>query len=578
MAELLHAEILGEHARIWSAISVKHKERLLRSDRFLFVSRFDGNKVMFYAGAIEDNRKNDLEQFEDQIRLILREYGNVPKSTRVLIQYRTQKESISSLMTRYPNYREKFNTLTFGSDVAEQDANLMQYFLETNAFGRVASFQKGVVIGAKGSGKSSILRAMVSQNPTSHSIIITPEIFATSMLRRILEEGQDCWEEERAFVATWEFTILFEVFKHISRNPKGIHGNALSDIRRFLHSHSEFADTDIFSRFILYLRRIQTVKLKDIEISIKTRQLQELYSLEGLYNVVLKTRHHLKHKILILIDELDQGWDNSEHSNRFLAGLLQAAVQIQNLGIQARVIVLVRSEIFDLVRSRLAQLDKIRSSIERLRWSDGEIMNVVSKRVAYHFGPSFGGYDAREILSLLFERTAQIAGFDYIISRTARRPREILQFARLAHQYAVEGGHTSIDETSILRAEEEFSTWKIEHVAAEYLHIYPSLEALMRAFRGKQARLSRQEIYETIEAVRTDGLIREAWFEAEPQELLSILFQVEFIGVPRPTGSRAAVREDREFEFSYEAASPNLNVPGEFLVHPSLWKGLELIG
>jgi hypothetical protein len=312
-----------------------------------------------------------------------------------------------------------------------------------------------------------------------------------------------------------------------------------------------------------------------IEISAKTKELQDLFALEPVYNLILKIRKYLRRDVLILVDELDQGWDNSEHSNRFLASLMQAAVQIQNLGIQAHVIVFVRSEIFDLVRTKLDQLDKIRSSIERLRWSDGELMELVVKRISHHFAHSFHPYKARDILTFLFDPIEGRPGFEYLISRTTKRPREVLQFSRLAHQYAIDQRAMSITADSLIKAEEEFSNWKLEHVSSEYMNIYPELESLLRMFRGKQSIVSKDDVEFTILEFQ-DEFKSQSWAQREPSKILNILYQIEFIGVTRVSSTMDRDRDVEDFEFFYESPSPNLNMSTDFLIHPAFWSALEI--
>jgi hypothetical protein len=189
-------------------------------------------------------------------------------------------------------------------------AEITGNFLETPAYDRASRYQKGIIIGPKGSGKSSILRALSANNAAGQTIEITPEVFATSMLRTIVEEGAGSLEEERAFVATWEFSILFEVFKQLRLDPKSLPKSAHEEVVAFLRRNSEFEDDDLFSRFIRYLQKIQSVKIGSVEIATKTKQLQTLFALEPIYNLILKIRKYMRKTILIPIDELDQSGMN----------------------------------------------------------------------------------------------------------------------------------------------------------------------------------------------------------------------------------------------------------------------------
>lgn len=52
----------------------------------------------------------------------------------------------------------RLQSLRFGDDVAEHDANLDHYFLKTNAYWSVVQDEFDLVLGAKGTGKSAIAR------------------------------------------------------------------------------------------------------------------------------------------------------------------------------------------------------------------------------------------------------------------------------------------------------------------------------------------------------------------------------------------------------------------------------------
>jgi hypothetical protein len=129
---------------------------------------------------------------------------------------------------------------------------------------------------------------------------------------------------------------------------------------------------------------------------------------------------------------------------------------------------------------------------------------------------------------------------------------------------------------AILKAEEEFSVWKLEHVCSEYLHIYPELESLLRAFRCTQIRLDRSAIELLIFEFQENAAVESSWVKRNVSAIIQILYQVEFLGAKRLGKAKGLVRELDEFEFYYEAPSPNLNAVDEFQIHPAFWKALEL--
>jgi hypothetical protein len=164
-------------------------------------------------------------------------------------------------------------------------------------------------------------------------------------------------------------------------------------------------------------------------------------------------------------------------------------------------------------------------------------MTLLFKRIVHHMGAGLKEYEPREMLAYMFGTTYSVPGIDYIISRTTRRPREILQFVRLSHQHAVDQDASNIHSDAILRAEEEFSTWKLEHVCAEYLHIYPDLESLLRRFRGAPSNIAKEEIETIIPQAKERELAHQEWINVSIDNVIQILFQVEFLGIRRANKS-----------------------------------------
>jgi hypothetical protein len=78
-------------------------------------------------------------------------------------------------------------------------------------------------------------------------------------------------------------------------------------------------------------------------------------------------------------------------------------------------------------------------------------------------------------------------GFDYVLSRTSLRPREVIQFCNIALDTAAAQDQESIGADAILLAEEEFSSWKLEHLVAEQMYIYPGLNEVPSGSVGARA-------------------------------------------------------------------------------------------
>ena len=271
--------------------------------------------------------------------------------------------------------------LNFGADVAEHDSGLTRYFITTHSYLAIQSGKRHLVIGPKGSGKSAILREIATTLP--EHLVITPEHYATDVLDALVKSSTGT--ELSAYITTWKYTLLVEIFRRLqgsSSDPV-----ATAQLRKYLLERGQLAtELSLFERFVAHLRRITKIRGKagpvEAELSVDTAQeLESFFKMDELLGLLPALRRILRRRpFSVLIDELDQSWNNSETANRFLVSLLTAAIQLRGVDANLHVIVFLRSEIFDLFKPTIVQLDKLRSDIEEIRWSSRELGNLIVSR------------------------------------------------------------------------------------------------------------------------------------------------------------------------------------------------------
>lgn len=500
------------------------------------------------------------------------------------VTYLYSPTSVSDRVALYLNDRSRFEKLGFGSDIAEHDQNLMDYFITTDVFTKVQDRRKSIIVGPKGSGKSAILRAVHHHSNSEYVFSITPEVFSKSLLTHSSSAIDANNIDEDDFIVTWIYSIITEIFKTVCTNPRGISNpRMLRPIRDFLIDNTSSIDLDLFSRFLGYMKDIQSVKVAGTEVSVSKSQnsLQELYALERIYALLPILRQQLKDDIVILIDELDQGWDNSGESNGLLVGLLQAAIRLRSMDTKIHVVIFIRSEMFEIMKESISQLDKLRSEIGYIYWFHNELRNVISKRIAHSLNLPDVELSKIEasVVDHIFQGNFQGENlFDYIISRTTRRPREVLQFVRLAHEFAVDSGKGYIGIEEISEAEKTFSEWKIEHLNSEYLHIYPKVKKLIEYFVGFGPILSRSDIVGIFEEFENDNkdIVRDWWAESSDKDPIDILYTVEFIGYESFEKESSQKGMIENFYFSYDRRATRPKRAKSYIIHPAFWNYLEL--
>lgn len=565
-----------------------------------------GRSKFPFAKEIADNippkHLSVIKKIINYTTIVLSDRVKSAKDVNGLMDYLVQKGlPQSDLRLRYPaqtgNAKLKSiiqsglieSGISFGSDVAERDEGLDRYFISTKAYSAVANHKKHIIIAPKGSGKSAILRE-ISGNDNA-TMTVTPEHYATEVLEVLNANKKD--DDIGAYIATWKYTLLVEIFKQLVSGKIG-QTKPLSEIRSYLASAGHLSnEMTMFERFVSYIRRITQVKGKfgPLEGQIGLSQADELGKLFkmdellGLLPALNKTLR--KNHFSVFIDELDQSWNNSETANKFLVSLLTAAIQIRGVSDNLHIIVFLRTEIFNLIKPNLPQLDKLRSDIENIYWTNKDLKNLIVSRAIDSLSITVTeDISANSAIKTIFPKSPNPNyenGFNYIVSRTSLRPREIIQFCNLALEESILLETINISPEAIIRAEEIFSNWKLDHIVAENLYIFPGLNEIFEYLRGTTKIIS----YNTLDSALTDIILSTEkdkslpnWLctGIEPQEFMQILYDIEIIGIEQAdTATYNPQIPERHYDFSFRRPKGKPELSQTFLFHPGIWKALELI-
>lgn len=516
----------------------------------------------------------------EPLKVFLRQAGVTERDIRIDSTAISGQDQLARALSR--GVRD--SGLDFGQDVAERDAALERYFVETPSYRALLHNNKHVVIGPKGIGKTALLRKVMAEQ--RNSILITPESYATDVLEAL--SAAPVMSDRGALTTTWKYTLLIEIFRQVVGRRLGDERTSKL-LKAYLLDHGLLhTQLSLFDQFIEYVRRIVTVKGKigpvEGEIGLdRATELRSLLRLDALFDLTTALQQALRRDVFtIYIDELDQGWNNSDIANRFLVALLTAAIQMRGYSSNLHVVVFLRSEIFELLTPHLDQLDKLRSDIEAVTWSDQNLTTLIVRR-ALHSLRIFENVHPEAGIQLLFPGTVAPSGtptFDYLLKRTSYRPREVIQFANLAVAAASALDARAISGDAVLRAEDQFSEWKFEHIVSANLHIYPRLQELLNHFRGVPRRVD----HSWLEQRLSDALLSVAeeatppsWFNSDLDvtTLIRLLFELEVIGSERVDHAGYWMKDDYEFVYERPKARPELSQT--FMFHPGLWKALDLV-
>ena len=142
-----------------------------------------------------------------------------------------------------------------------------------------------------------------------------------------------------------------------------------------------------------------------------------------------------RRRIIVLVDELDRGWDSSEDARAFVAGLFQACISVNTVHDNLRVYMSLRRELYEDIPALYEDAQKYRDLIEAISWDSASLGKLMANRIR-HSLPALADHDDRACWDTLFAAFPGGGSFRYMIDRTLYRPREIIQFCTLAVECA----------------------------------------------------------------------------------------------------------------------------------------------
>lgn len=473
-----------------------------------------------------------------------------------------------------------YANLAFGAPAAERDIaqGLKEYFVESESYRNLRDGKKTICIGNRGSGKSALFKMLAEHARSKGFVVIelSPEDYSYEMLSNtMVRESEGSWVKHGAYAAAWKYLIYVLVMKRLTEDSPRLKSKEVDKIYRYLRdNHKGFQENPI-ALLISYLKRIENIKIGPFQASIKTRELDSLYKLEEINELLPSVKKVCERKkVLVLIDELDKGWDASEDAKAFVAGLFQASISINSLTPNLRVIISLRRELYDNIPALYEDSQKVRDIMETIEWNEEMLLQLIGKRIAYSF-PEIKDKEYRNLWNLIFSETLdyrQTKSFNYMIDRTLYRPREIIQFCTIARDEAIKRKLFPIDYSVISRAELFYSEERTKDIAAEYRFQYPGLLSIFEAFRGRSYNFDRGALEELLLGVSTGEFrIDETadWAKnMEPRDLINILWKIGFIRAQAVGGLKAHRRSGSEYLGSHQISVLNLNNIQRFHVHP----------
>jgi energy-coupling factor transporter ATP-binding protein EcfA2 len=241
--------------------------------------------------------------------------------------------------------------ITFGVPAAERDQDLLACFVLSEAYTKLARGQKTIIFGNRGSGKSALFKKFADDESTKGNIVVqlAPEEYSYKLLSQTMrKEAEGAWAKQGAYAAAWKYLILVRSMKEIVNAGKKFKHGPEARIYNYLRDNHAGTETNPIGMLISYLKRMEGVKIGRYEAAVKARELRRLYSLEEIAPLIQDIDTVCsRRRVVVLVDELDKGWDASEDAISFVAGLFQAAISLNSQFKNLKVLLSLRRELYD---------------------------------------------------------------------------------------------------------------------------------------------------------------------------------------------------------------------------------------
>lgn len=391
------------------------------------------------------------------------------------------------------------HAIDFGKNDGKFDA-IERYFYDTGLVRDVERGDRTIITGRKGTGKTALAYHLKALADGAHNKFLSILSFKDIPISLMEEFTDSEHKQSNKFILLWQYIFLVEAAKCLTKDL------AISD------PHAEKLSAFIELNFPSlkrspreYLRETVERKFKvDLKIAggeLNSKSEEKSDGILGLLPFTHALKHLLRdlarigHRYLILVDELDDIYDDSSEYYNIIIGMFKAGMELNAFfkeeSKSVKVIMFLRSDIY----KGLAYSDKNKWSdmYHEINWipEPGEsarqsnLFHLINKRIGASLVDE--PKDDEEYWDLVFPPYVvknDLKPFQFILSRTHYRPRDVIQFCKeIQKENKKLNSIKSFDRRAVLNAEYSYSTWFKNEIIDEIKVKIPFIEEVFEAFR-----------------------------------------------------------------------------------------------
>ncbi|WP_140798966.1 P-loop ATPase, Sll1717 family [Myxococcus xanthus] len=200
--------------------------------------------------------------------------------------------------------------------------------------------------------------------------------------------------------------------------------------------------------------------------------------------------------VWLLVDDIDAKFVSTEKMKNKASAFFSACRRIVQLVEGLRIRATVRADVWPVLRDS-EDLDKCEQYITDIKWTRGEIGNILGKKILAYFQRNYpnGGVaktlshlrDQEKLIDMAFSHRilwggAQVSPLQVVNVLAAKRPRWLSQLCRLAGEDAVRLEKARIDLQCINGVMPKFGGLRLDDISKEHAHQYSDVRRLVESF------------------------------------------------------------------------------------------------
>jgi hypothetical protein len=436
----------------------------------------------------------------------------------------------------------ELRNIAIGDPIAEFEPNqLVEYFVPTAAYSEALRSKHSIFVGRKGTGKTATLYKLaeeLSSDLRNQVCVIKPVDYELQGLLEMLAQELSRSEKGYLIESFWKFLLFTELAKGVYETLAAkpiyyVRTEAETQLVAFVEEFRPVITPEFSVRLDTAVTRLRnlatTTSAEKQRVSISERLHSEmLVRLRALLGSVLGT----KARVAILVDNLDKAWNQRtdlQMLSELLFGLLSVSGRVAEEfekesywrnSVNLSLTIFLRSDIYAAMIRFARERDKL--PIRRMTWEDPELLRRVLQERFIKSGADV--IRPEEIWDKYFARTIRnIPIQEYLADAVLPRPRDLIYLVKTALQFAVNRGHTRIEEKDVVAAEESYSRFALDSLLVESGTRVPGLDELIYEFVGGPDVLTSDDIKHAMSQTRIP--------EEKLADVIDTLCEITFLGL-----------------------------------------------